>query len=172
MFKHCVRVMCSYGEMTINTRPWDSDDVPYLWRALYLSLHVRDGGEPFALTVVDEPQIAHHLTGFGRAGDDAQVAITNTGAETIGAAWCRRMSASDPGYGFVAEDVPELGMAIEPAFRGQGIGRRLLLELLARNPAMSLSVDQQNKSAAALYTTLGFRVVAEDETSLTMLRSR
>ncbi len=163
--------MCSYGDMTIDTRPWGSYDVPYLWRALYLSLHVRNGDSPFALTVVDEPQIAHYLTGFGRSGDDAQVAIAQTGEETIGAAWCRRMSASDPGYGFVAEDVPELGMAIEPTFRGQGIGRRLLVELLARNPWMSLSVDRQNGSAHTLYVSLGFLVVGEDEISLTMLRS-
>ena len=48
-----------------------------------------------------------------------------TGAPT-GAAWARLASAETAGYGFVADDVPELGMAILVPYLGLGLGSRLL----------------------------------------------
>jgi len=149
-------------------RPWEPRDLPFLWEMLYQSLHVRDGGAPFPRAVLEAPDIAHYLTDFGRrAGDDAQVCVT-AGGERVGAAWCRRLTSDDPGYGYVSDDVPEVGMAVEAAWRGQGIGRRLLDDLLERHPALSLSVDDENTVAARLYLTLGFVPVETIGGSTTM----
>jgi hypothetical protein len=41
------------------------------------------------------------------------------GREPIGAAWWRFLAAQDPGYGFVADDVPELSLSVERANRAQ-----------------------------------------------------
>ena len=53
------------------------------------------------------------LTTYGtfghRAGADAEVCVDAIGRR-IGAAWCRRLTASDPGYGYVADDVAEVGL--------------------------------------------------------------
>lgn len=98
-----------------------------------------------ARTILEQPEIEHYLKDFGsRWGDDAQVAFTDDGVQ-IGAAWCRHMEQSDPGYGFVDESIPELGMAVDATVRGRGIGRALLLCLLDRHPIMSLSVDNENQ---------------------------
>ena len=35
-------------------------------------IHVREGHAPPSALVLDEPDIAHYLSGFGREGDDAQ----------------------------------------------------------------------------------------------------
>lgn len=69
------------------------------------------------------------------------------------------------GFGRVAEGVPELAAALDPACRGRGVGTRLLramLRLLADEgyPAVSLSVQKANP-AVRLYRRLGFRVVRE-----------
>jgi ribosomal protein S18 acetylase RimI-like enzyme len=153
----------------IEYRPWQPDDVPFLRDMLYDSIHVRDGQQPPPRSILDEPALAHYLVDFGSdPGDDAHVALDETGRR-VGAAFCRRMDADDPGWGFVAADIPEVGMAVVGDRRGQGIGRRLLVELLERHPVMSLSVDKDNVRAIGLYESLGFTTVAEEGTAFTML---
>ena len=151
-------------------RAFEPDDVAFLWEMLHQSIHVRSGDLPPPRNILEQSDIAHYLTDFGRrGGDDAQVAIDDVGAR-VGAAFCRRMTVDDPGYGFVSDDVPELGMAVVPEWRGRGVGRRLLEDLLARNPSMSLSVDKDNDGAERLYRSLGFVHVADEGTARTMLR--
>lgn len=152
-------------------RPWVQEDLSFLWEMLYQSLHVRGGHGPFPRSVLQAPDIAHYLTDFGsRAGDDAQLCVAAVG-ERVGAAWVRRLTSEDPGYGYVRDDVPEVGMAVEAGWRGQGIGRRLLEDLLERHPVLSLSVDDENVRAASLYRSLGFVPVESVEGSTTMYRS-
>ena len=137
---------------------------------LYTSLHVPAGAQPFPRSVLQSASIAHYLHAFGtHDGDDAQVATTTEG-RWLGAAWCRRMSATDPGYGFVDEATPELGMAVISAARGRGIGSALLADLLERHPTMSLSVDDDNVGARRLYERHGFVTVNTDANSTTMVR--
>lgn len=150
-------------------RRWTEDDAAFLWEMLYQSLHVRDGHSPFPRSVLAEPDIAHYLTDFGnRVGDDAEVCVHGHD-ERIGAAWVRRMGAADPGYGFVSDQIPELGMAVRAGWRGQGIGRRLLGNLLERHPRMSLSVDDENDGAVRLYRSVGFVAVESAGGSTTMV---
>ncbi len=150
-------------------RPFVVGDEPFLWDMLYTAVHVRDGDEPPPRSVIEEPNIAHYLVDLGRPGDDVRLAVSDAG-ERIGAAWCRLMPPDDPGYGYVAPDIPEVSMAVVEEWRGRGVGTRLLLDLLARNPTMSLSVDDENTGAERLYARLGFAVVRTDGTSRTMLR--
>jgi ribosomal protein S18 acetylase RimI-like enzyme len=69
----------------------------------------------------------------------------------------------DPTVGVV------FGMYVREAYRGQGIGRRLLLRLLDRfaaAPAIAvvrLWVRPSQRPALRLYASLGFRVVGEEE---------
>ena len=150
-------------------RIWTPDDIPFIWEMLYQSLHVSEGRAPFPRSVLREPHIAHYLTDFGsRNGDDAQVCVDERG-ERVGAAWVRRMTADDPGYGYVSDEIPEVGMAVEESSRGQGIGRQLLEILLDRHPCMSLSVDDENIGAVALYRSIGFVPVDSVEGSTTMV---
>ena len=67
----------------------------------------------------------------------------------MGAAWFRFLPASDPGFGFVDAETPELGMGVAQSRRGQGIGSRLLSSLVAQArgdglATLSLSVAQDN----------------------------
>jgi predicted acetyltransferase len=157
------------GVRTRSWRPDDPADESLLWDMLYASIHVRAGDEPPARSVLDEPGIAHYLRDFGtRPGDDAQVAVVD-GAR-VGAAFCRRLPADDPGYGFVGAHIPEVGMAVMPQHRGRGIGTALLTAMIDRHPTISLSVDRDNTGAHALYRRLGFVELADDGHSITMLR--
>lgn len=158
-------------EMGLEIRQWRLDDLPFLWEMLLESIHVPEGTPAPPRSILTEPKIARYLDAFGtREGDDAVVAWEHDSA--VGAAFCRRFPADDPGYGFVAADIPEVGMAVVASHRDRGIGRALLTTLIERYPRMSLSVDIGNARAQHLYTSLGFITVKIEGSSATMLRQR
>jgi GNAT superfamily N-acetyltransferase len=104
------------------------------------------------------PQLRRYFVGWGRPGDAGVVAVTADGAR-LGVAWYRLFPAEEPGFGFIAVDVPELAMGVVAEARGRGIGGALLDALLAREQgfrALSLAVDRQNP-ARRLYERKGFR---------------
>src|SRR5690349_2120574 len=83
---------------------------------LWAAAHWRD-------ETVDVPlgaQFLHYVEGFGRPGDVGVVAELD--GRPAGAAWARY----GHGYGFVADDVPELSIGVRPDARGRGIGAALL----------------------------------------------
>jgi ribosomal protein S18 acetylase RimI-like enzyme len=117
-----------------------------------------------------------YLEGWPRAGDIGVVAVDDraAGMPSVGAAWARTLPASAPGYGYVADDVPELSMAIQRHWRGRGVGSALLTALIERLVSremrgVSLSVEDGNHAARALYERHGFRVVGRTGGSDTML---
>ncbi|MBA3372707.1 MAG: GNAT family N-acetyltransferase [Actinomycetota bacterium] len=122
--------------------------------------------------VLADPQLAHYLDGWGRP-DDVGV-IAEVSGQPVGAAWLRRFTADDPGYGFVAPDVPELSIAVVGEWRGRGVGSVLLEAVVQAGSdrgvtAVSLSVETANP-ARVLYAARGFREVGRGRGSVTMLR--
>ncbi|GAA1674731.1 hypothetical protein GCM10009745_17260 [Kribbella yunnanensis] len=89
-----------------------------------------------------------------------------------GATWARLLTASRAGYGYVADDVPELTLGVAPAYRRRGVARALLNTLAdtaraASYQRLSLSVDPNNP-AAALYKSL-YQFVEINGTSETLV---
>ena len=112
-----------------------------------------------------------YLAGWPRLGDYGLVAEQDA---PVGAAWYRTYTQASHGYGFVAEDVPELSIAVIASRRHEGIGRRLLVALLNASdcqgyPSLSLSVAEANP-ARRLYESVGFVTVEKQGLSWTMVR--
>jgi GNAT superfamily N-acetyltransferase len=154
----------------ISIRTATTADEPFLRDMLYEAIFVPDGSTPLPRAVVDTPALAHYVDGYGRPGDRGLVACTD--ADPIGAAWVRQLTASDPGYGYVDDETPELSIAVARDWRGLGIGSRLMHDLLGALEgavlAISLSCDPANP-ALRLYERLGFTVVGESGGSVTMV---
>ena len=147
-------------------------DLPVLADALAAAADWRPGTpQRSGAEALADPHLSRYLAGWPRAGDAGVVAIVDGGA--VGAAWYRVLPAHQPGYGFVADDVPELALGVRADARRQGHGTALLAALLERADrdglsAVSLSVEPDNP-AARLYARYGF-VVVGGEGALTMLR--
>jgi GNAT superfamily N-acetyltransferase len=151
------------------------DDEPFMWDMAWQATAVDDGmrrlGREAAFAI---PHVRHYFEGWGRTGDAAVVAVVD--GQRLGAAWYRLFPADDPGWGFVATDVPELSIGVAAEARGRGVGSALLdaLLTLARERgyrAVSLSVDRQNP-ARRLYERKGFReagVSDPTDSSVTMI---
>jgi ribosomal protein S18 acetylase RimI-like enzyme len=126
---------------------------------LYAALDWRGNGAlpPFEL-VVAHPQVKIFHEGWGRAGDTALVA--EDGGRLVGLVWYRFFDEAEHGEGFVDDDAPELAIAVDEGFRGQGIGAALMgaMHERARRDGVSrisLSVDRDNP-AKRLYVRLGY----------------
>jgi GNAT superfamily N-acetyltransferase len=111
--------------------------------------------------VLSTHRTAHYIVGWPRDTDLGVIAHAD--GERIGAAWLRFLSAADPGYGFVAADVPELTIGVAPGWRGRGVGRALLRAVAehavrAGIGQISLSVERNN-FAQKLYLSEGYQIV-------------
>jgi SAM-dependent methyltransferase len=151
----------------ITIRPATPHDLSFMTEMQYEALFVPPGASPFPRSIVDEPNLARYLAGFGsRASDVGRIAIGADG-DPIGAAWVRQVD----GYGFVDAETPELGVAVVNGRRGSGVGGALLDSLLDAVPRVSLSVDRRNP-AMRLYERLGFETVRTEGDSVVMLADR
>lgn len=123
-------------------------------------------------TALGIAEVRRYLWEPEREGDIAVVA-TVEGAG-VGGAWARRFPVEEPGYGFVDETTPELGVGVVRGWRGRGIGRALLSALLVEAAEhdyeqLSLSVEWDNPSRH-LYQQLGWRDVGIVDDAFTMIR--
>ena len=139
-------------------------DPAFLAEMLYEAVNWRDDGaeeRPSLEETLARPELRRYVEGWGRVGDVAIVALDRLD-EPVGAAWYR-LFTEEPGYGFVAPDVPELSIAVYPECRGRHVGGLLLGSLVSRARAdgyraISLSVAVANP-ARRLYVRHGFEEV-------------
>lgn len=153
--------------MDFSIRQFVQKDMPFLWEMLYQSIYTPEGRQPPTRDILKDPKIYKYLKNWGYIHDRALIAV-NTQDNPIGAIWIRLLDRDHAGYGFVDDHTPELGMAIISKYRGQGIGKQLMLSIFefARSQgylALSLSVDPRNTSALRLYEMNGFELVYKDE---------
>ena len=156
----------------VRCRPAEVEDFTFLATMLGEAAVWRpDKPTPTADQVLADPRYAGYLAGWPRPGDYGLVAEQGG---PVGAAWYRTYTETSQGYGFVAEDVPELSIAVVASRRRGGIGRRLLIGLIEASVAqghraLSLSVSGDNP-ARGLYEAVGFQPVEEHGSSWTMIR--
>jgi ribosomal protein S18 acetylase RimI-like enzyme len=150
-------------------RPGSRHDARFLRDMLHHAYYWRERSVPQDPM---EGSVQRYVMNWGRRGDAAVIALDEVGSE-VGAAWYRLFKASEPGYGFVDEQTPELSIAVVPSRRGKGHGDELLEALLAQArrdgfTQVSLSVEPDNP-ALRLYERHGFKKVGESDGSATMV---
>jgi len=155
----------------VEIRPADAADGPFLAEMLVAAAFWRpEGPEGKVSDVLARPDLAHYVAGWPQPGDCGVIAQDE---HPVGAAWFRFLPASDPGFGFVDAETPEVGLGVALSRRGQGIGSRLLSSLVEQAcrdglATLSLSVERDNY-ARRLYERAGFRAVGTVGGSSTML---
>ncbi len=123
------------------------------------------GEQRFTYHDIDTNPAFRHYFEFRPERGDLGVVAEQEGL-VIGVVWLLFLSGEDAGYGFVAEGVPELSISVWLGYRGQGIGKLLMRQVLgeARSRGLdrvSLSVEIENPSLH-LYRQMGFEPAAPD----------
>ena len=148
------------------------EDEPFLWEMLYQALYIPEGQSALPCEVIYLPELACYVEGWGRKDDCDFLASDTVSGQPVGAVWVRLLVGENRGYGYVDNDTPELGIAVFPEYRGQGIGTQLLTHLFTSiygQSSISLSVSPNNP-AVRLYERFGFEVVHRTDESLLMKR--
>lgn len=154
-------------------RPAEPGDREALLPLLWHAFDWRGEGRLTVQQVRDDPTTSRYLDGWVRPGDVGTVAVDATD-RPVGGAWGRLLSGRQAGYGYVADGVPELTVAVLPGSRGRGVGRAVLDAVVAQARlvpvrALSLGVEDGNTVARALYADVGFRPVGRVDDAGTML---
>jgi ribosomal protein S18 acetylase RimI-like enzyme len=155
----------------VNLRDADANDVGFLTEMLAVAADWRPGSQSRTPDeILRDPEIAHYIDGWPRTGDCGVIAHVG---DPVGAAWFRFLPFTDRGYGYVADDVPEITLGVRQGHRGRGIGHALLRRLVERAReadlrAMSLSVEEDNP-AMGLYERVGFVAVDHARGAATMV---
>ena len=145
----------------------------FLRDMLYMALYVPPNEASFPYSIIDEPELSKYFENFGARCQDTAI-IASAENESIGIVWARFYSRLSPGYGFISEDIPEITLAVKPAYRNRGVGSELLAKICEyyeenRVSAISLSVDHRSP-AKQLYVRNGFEYFSEKGTSMTMVK--
>jgi ribosomal protein S18 acetylase RimI-like enzyme len=146
--------------MKVCTREIEPCEYPLLEDFLYLSVFIPKGEALPPRDIIFDPNIHVYIKDFGEKTGDTGVLATCDG-KAVGAAWARII----PAYGHIDENTPELAIAVQPAYRGQGVGEALmqhLFDLLRKKgyTRTSLSVQKDNP-ACRFYRRLGYQITDE-----------
>ena len=156
--------------IVVELRPASGDDGPFLIEMLVEAVNWEPERDLPKARVLGDPGLSHYVAGWPRPNDGGVVAIV--AGRPAGAAWWRFFAEEDPGFGFVADDVPELSVAVVGDWRGRGVGRMLVRaaqqSAAAHSRRLSLSVERAN-GAQTLYLSEGFRVLSSGPDSDTMI---
>ena len=120
--------------------------------------------------VLADPRYALYLAGWPRRGDYGLVAERTD-------RWAQPGTAHSPKRTMAMASSPRMSresIAVLASRRWEGIGRRLLTDLIDANvaqgySALSLAVDAENP-ARDLYESAGFVLIEKDGTSFSMVR--
>jgi ribosomal protein S18 acetylase RimI-like enzyme len=150
----------------MNTRPAGPNDIEFLRKMMYEAAAWNpDWPRERTLEALSHPVLERYVRDWGRPGDAGVIAELDD--EPVGAAWYRLFTQEEPGYGFIDEKTPELGIAVVPLHRRKGIGETLLRALMVQAredgfQALSLSVAAHNRSRM-MYERVGFQKVREED---------
>ncbi len=157
--------------MTLTFHPLENTNTAFFHELFHSSFYTPPGEPPLPFDAIRSPELRRYYEYWGKAGDLGF--IVQQDGEDVGAIWSRKFTRESPGYGFVAHDVAELGIAIKRGLRGAGVGQKLMdhfLDALRQrgDKQVSLSVHGDNH-AAQWYQRMGFRTVAFDGKKMTMV---
>ena len=128
---------------------------------LYEAIFLPEGVEPPKRSIVELPELRVYYEGFGEGKADFCMVAEEEG-RIVGAAWTRLMKD----YGYVDDETPSFAISLYREYRGQGIGTKLMLAMLAKLrekgfARASLAVQKANV-AERMYEKVGFRIVSEN----------
>ena len=174
--------LSNVNDTQLRVRLAQEEDRTYLLRLLYLTSVF--GDETAALPQSHIPDVERYVDDWSPLVDGGVIAVSDHEVPA-GGAWLRYFTGENKGAAFMGaqqpgadphyenlwatafdpETIPELCIAVERRYAGQGLGEILLKNVvdLARAqdaPAIALWVDSENPRARKLYESAGFEDIA------------
>jgi len=143
-------------------REMKKSEYPLLSDFLYESIFQRDEKRLIPRSVLKLPTFNVYIENFGNQKDDICL-CAEIDNKVVGAVWSRLIH----GFGYVDMETPELAIALYKEYRGQGIGKNMMYQMLEKLKErgfkkISLSVQKDNY-ALRMYQSVGFKITKEKE---------
>ncbi|MCL2311023.1 MAG: GNAT family N-acetyltransferase [Firmicutes bacterium] len=152
-------------------RPMKRKEFYLLEDFLYEAIFQRDEDNPLPRSEINKPELKVFIEGFGRAHDYCLVAEYKS--KIIGAVWTRILSGEVKGFGNVDENTPEFAISIYKEYRNQGIGTKLMKQMLSllkdRGYKQASLAVQKDNYAFKMYLSVGFEIVKETDEEYIMI---
>lgn len=137
------------------------DEKELLKDFLYEAIFIPDGVEPPVREIIEQPELKLYYEGFGTGRADYCIVADDEG-KVVGAVWTRIMND----YGHIDDETPSFAVSLYKEYRGQGIGTKLMEEMLdllkeKGYERASLAVQKANY-AVKMYKNVGFKTVDEN----------
>ena len=156
----------------VQIRPIQREEIPLLADFLYEAIFQRDEANPIPRSIIERPDVRVFIDDFGQKDDHCLVAVVD--GQIVGAVWARILSGAVKGFGNVDERTPEFAISLYKAYRGQGIGRQLMEDMLAllqeKGYAQTSLAVQKDNYALKLYESVGFSIIGENQEEYILLR--
>ena len=145
----------------------EKNEKSFLMEMLYECIHIEEEKKPPMDELLNNDELRKYHQNWGRNGDKALIAVDSKGNPSRAVGY-RLFSSEERGYGYVNENIPELGIAVVKEVE-EGLGTKLMNSIIGearRNSykALSLSVDAANTNAVNLYRKLGFLELRREKT--------
>jgi ribosomal protein S18 acetylase RimI-like enzyme len=150
--------------MAYDLRAARASDQAILWEILYEALWDPPAAPRRPRSVMERPMIAAYVNDWGAQNTDLGFLAVSRDGVVAGGILSRLMLPPLQGGAFYDAATPQLGIAVFPSFRKQGIGTSLFATFLAeaatRFPRVALGVHPDNHDAIRLYKKFGFQQFA------------
>ena len=102
------------------------NEIELLQDFVYEAIFIPVGVEPPARGIIEQPELKLYYEDFGKGMADYCIVAEDDG-RVVGAVWTRIMND----YGHVNDETPSFAISLYKEYRGQGIGIRMMNEMLA-----------------------------------------
>lgn len=142
----------------LHLRPLVASDQQRLWQWLHIALWDPPPAPLRPIAILQHPGVRILVEGWGQPTDVGVVAVVD--GQDAGACWMRLLPERQ-GLGYIDDETPQLGIALEPAFQHRGFGKPLMKAALAAAwdhgyRKVALTVHPENP-ARFMYLSCGFR---------------
>ena len=152
----------------MHLRPLNPTEKNILKDFLYEAIFIPEGVEPPDRSIIELPELKVYYEDFGSGKADHCIVAEDDG-RIVGAVWTRIMND----YGHVDDETPSFAISLYKEYRGQGVGTRLMIEMLQLlrekgYKRASLAVQKANY-AVRMYEKTGFKTAYENEEEYIMV---
>ena len=131
-------------EKSFIIREIQESDQDFLFEMLYQSIYIKPGSNPPDRNIIELPEIKKYVENWGKEKDIGFIAVDSISGLRIGAIRLRYFNSKNKGYGYISDNIPEIGIAVDYQHRGKGVGsfliKKFICETLDFISNISLSV--------------------------------
>lgn len=129
-----------------------NDDLDLQKEFLFLSMWLPDDEEPYTFDIMDAPFVKSYYNNWGKDGDFGLFLMIDD--KPVAMAQLRKKSSPIVSIA----DLPELIISVKKEYQRQGLGFKLLKEIIDNHSdkGLRLGVHPENKKAISLYKKFGF----------------